>query len=204
MACGPAGQRELVHVREPGHPSRPASRSATRTSSAQIARQRLGFDPACSRADRAADRARRRLVDRPRAGRRSRSPTSSPSAAPRTPSRAGTRRSTRRSAASSPASCRSIARVDARMPSGDRRVLHRAFARARRRTVSRLLADAFRAYYRCALHHRLRPRAAQLVLLANLKIGFHEQTRLQPEITAAIDAGVDSARRPAAPRQDAR
>jgi len=34
------------------------------------------------------------------------------------------------------------------------------------------------------------PRRAQLVLLANLQIGFHEQTRLQPEIMEALDAGV--------------
>ncbi len=31
---------------------------------------------------------------------------------------------------------------------------------------------------------------AQLVLLANLEIGFHEQTRLQPEIVAALNAAV--------------
>lgn len=31
---------------------------------------------------------------------------------------------------------------------------------------------------------------AQLVLLANLEIGIHEQTRLQPEIAEALDAGV--------------
>ena len=31
---------------------------------------------------------------------------------------------------------------------------------------------------------------AQLVFTANLEIGFHEQTRLQPEITEALDAGV--------------
>ena len=54
-----------------------------------------------------------------------------------------------------------------------------------------LLADAFRAYY-VARFTTDYVRAAQLVLLANLKVGFHEQTRLQPEIKAAIDAGVDS------------
>ena len=31
---------------------------------------------------------------------------------------------------------------------------------------------------------------AQLILLANLEIGFHEQTRLQPDIAEALDAGV--------------
>ena len=54
-----------------------------------------------------------------------------------------------------------------------------------------LLADAFRAYYGARFTTDY-VRAAQLVLLANLKVGFHEQTRLQPEIKAAIDAGVDS------------
>lgn len=33
---------------------------------------------------------------------------------------------------------------------------------------------------------------AQLMLLANLEIGFHEQTRLQPEIAEAMDAGLVS------------
>ena len=52
-----------------------------------------------------------------------------------------------------------------------------------------LLRDAFHAYYRA----RFDPdpdRAAQLALLANLKIGFHEQNRLQPEIAEALDAVV--------------
>jgi hypothetical protein len=31
---------------------------------------------------------------------------------------------------------------------------------------------------------------AELILLATLEIGFHEQTRLQPEIAAALDAGI--------------
>ena len=34
---------------------------------------------------------------------------------------------------------------------------------------------------------------ASWILLANLKIGLHEQTRLQPQITAAIDAPVETA-----------
>jgi hypothetical protein len=54
-----------------------------------------------------------------------------------------------------------------------------------------LLGDAFRAYYRARFTTDY-VQAAQLVLLANLKVGFHEQTRLQPEIKEAIDAGVDS------------
>ena len=64
-----------------------------------------------------------------------------------------------------------------------------------------LLADAFRAYYGARFTTDY-VKAAQLVLLANLKVGFHEQTRLQPEIKAAIDAGVDPSRRPAASRQE--
>lgn len=52
-----------------------------------------------------------------------------------------------------------------------------------------LLRDAFHAYYRA----RFDPdpdACAQLALLANLKIGFHEQSRLQPEIAEALDATV--------------
>jgi len=52
-----------------------------------------------------------------------------------------------------------------------------------------LLRDAFHAYYRA----RFDPdpdTCAQLALLANLKIGFHEQNRLQPEIAEALDAAV--------------
>lgn len=36
-------------------------------------------------------------------------------------------------------------------------------------------------------------RRAQLMLLANLEIGFHEQTRLQPEIQQAMEAAPDTA-----------
>jgi len=36
-------------------------------------------------------------------------------------------------------------------------------------------------------------RRAQLMLLANLEIGFHEQTRLQPEIQRAMEAAPDTA-----------
>jgi hypothetical protein len=49
------------------------------------------------------------------------------------------------------------------------------------------LRQAFARYERA----RLEPDAAvrtQLVVLANLEIGLHEQTRLQPEIRAALDA----------------
>jgi hypothetical protein len=51
-----------------------------------------------------------------------------------------------------------------------------------------LLADAFPRYQRLRLETDPKVRA-ELVLLANLEIGLHEQTRLQPEIREAIDAG---------------
>ncbi len=53
----------------------------------------------------------------------------------------------------------------------------------------RYLRQAFSHYYRSRFETDPTVRA-QLVLLANLEIGFHEQTRLQPEITEALDAGV--------------
>ena len=56
----------------------------------------------------------------------------------------------------------------------------------------RYLYQAFKHYYLAQFtgDERLR---AQLVLLANLEIGFHEQTRLQPEIAESLDAGLISA-----------
>jgi hypothetical protein len=53
----------------------------------------------------------------------------------------------------------------------------------------RFLRQAFSHYYRARFEVAPIPRA-QLVLLANLEIGFHEQTRLQPEILDALDAAV--------------
>lgn len=53
----------------------------------------------------------------------------------------------------------------------------------------RYLADAF-ARYREALRTEDAQRRGQLLLLANLEIGFHEQTRLQPEILEAMNAPV--------------
>ena len=53
----------------------------------------------------------------------------------------------------------------------------------------RYLREAFTRYHRARFE--VDPAArAQLVLLANLEIGFHEQTRLQPEIVAALNAAV--------------
>jgi hypothetical protein len=50
-----------------------------------------------------------------------------------------------------------------------------------------LLRDAFMYYQR--QRHETDPGArAAWILFANLKIGFHEQTRLQPQIAAAVDA----------------
>ncbi len=51
-----------------------------------------------------------------------------------------------------------------------------------------LLRDAFRGY-RAAARSRGVERA-QFVLLANLRIGFHEQTRLQQDIQAALDGAL--------------
>jgi hypothetical protein len=53
----------------------------------------------------------------------------------------------------------------------------------------RLLRDAFTRYYR-ALFVEDAGRRAQWLLLANIEIGLHEQTRLQPEIRAALDAPI--------------
>ena len=51
----------------------------------------------------------------------------------------------------------------------------------------RLLRQAF-AHYEQAGSRAIRSRHAELALLANLEIGLHEQTRLQPEIREALDA----------------
>ncbi len=53
----------------------------------------------------------------------------------------------------------------------------------------RLLRAAFTHYY-AALREADDRRRAEWMLLANLEIGFHEQTRLQPEIREAMDAPV--------------
>ncbi len=53
----------------------------------------------------------------------------------------------------------------------------------------RLLRDAF-SHYTAALSEPDEKARAELMLLANLEIGFHEQTRLQPEIRAAMDAPI--------------
>ena len=51
----------------------------------------------------------------------------------------------------------------------------------------RYLSQAFARYERRRLEHDPKARA-QLAVLANLEIGLHEQTRLQPEIRRALDA----------------
>jgi hypothetical protein len=53
----------------------------------------------------------------------------------------------------------------------------------------RYLRSAFTHYY-AALFEGDPKRKAELLLLANIEIGYHEQTRLQPEIAAALDAPV--------------
>ncbi|HZY43345.1 MAG TPA: hypothetical protein VFF70_01225, partial [Anaerolineae bacterium] len=53
----------------------------------------------------------------------------------------------------------------------------------------RYLRQAFTHYYQSFFESDAKARA-ELLLLANIEIGFHEQTRLQPEIAAALDAAV--------------
>ncbi len=52
-----------------------------------------------------------------------------------------------------------------------------------------LLQQAFTRCYRALFEPDAKTRA-ELLLLANLEIGLHEQTRLQPEIAAAMDAAI--------------
>jgi hypothetical protein len=58
----------------------------------------------------------------------------------------------------------------------------------------RYLRQAFRRYY-AALFETDAKRRAEQQLLANIEIGYHEQTRLQPEIVEALDAPVIDPRR---------
>jgi hypothetical protein len=51
----------------------------------------------------------------------------------------------------------------------------------------RYLRQAFDRYYCCLFESDARTRL-ELLLLANLEIGFHEQTRLQPEIAESLEA----------------
>jgi hypothetical protein len=51
------------------------------------------------------------------------------------------------------------------------------------------LRSAFTHYYR-ARFTEAAPERAELLLLANIEIGFHEQTRLQSDIAAALDAAL--------------
>ncbi len=53
----------------------------------------------------------------------------------------------------------------------------------------RFLAQAFTHYYRSFFERDAKNRA-ELMLMANIDIGFHEQTRLQPEIAEAMEAAV--------------
>jgi hypothetical protein len=52
------------------------------------------------------------------------------------------------------------------------------------------LQQAFAGYYRSFFETDAKKKA-ELLLLANLEIGFHEQTRLQPEIAAALEATLE-------------
>lgn len=51
------------------------------------------------------------------------------------------------------------------------------------------LRQAFSRYYQAFFEPDAKTKA-ELILLANLEIGFHEQTRLQPEIATALEASV--------------
>lgn len=53
------------------------------------------------------------------------------------------------------------------------------------------LRQAFSHYYAAMFEADAKARA-ELLLLANIEVGFHEQTRLQPEIAEALDAGLIS------------
>ena len=55
----------------------------------------------------------------------------------------------------------------------------------------RLLSQAFTSY--CEARFQNGQDKAELILLANLSAGFHEQIRLQPEIAEALDAVLDNA-----------
>ncbi len=56
------------------------------------------------------------------------------------------------------------------------------------------LRRAFARYYRSFFETDAVARA-ELIFLANIEIGFHEQTRLQPEIAESLDAGMVSSAR---------
>jgi hypothetical protein len=55
----------------------------------------------------------------------------------------------------------------------------------------RLLSQAFTSY--CETRFQNGQEKAELMLLANLSAGFHEQVRLQPEIVEALNAAIDNA-----------
>jgi hypothetical protein len=55
----------------------------------------------------------------------------------------------------------------------------------------RLLSQAFTSY--CEARFQTGQEEAELMLLANISAGFHEQIRLQPEIAEALDAALENA-----------
>jgi hypothetical protein len=75
----------------------------------------------------------------------------------------------------------------------DAHAIERFLGRLRRGHVREggqdLLIGAFRAYYG-AMFERDPKKKAELILLANVSIGFHEQTRLQEDIVRSIDAPI--------------
>jgi hypothetical protein len=90
---------------------------------------------------------------------------------------------------------REFARFVAVVPASDQAALE-AFCAALRPGEppdgQHLLADAFRDYGRARALSDVKQRAERM-LLANLRIGMHEQTRLQPEIAEALNGCVPDA-----------
>ena len=103
-----------------------------------------------------------------------------------TPSLAATSRSSRRSAASSRACCR-CQRAGGAIDPKEFESFRDSLRPGDPPDGQGYLRQAFTSYAE-ALRERDPKARAELMLLANLAIGLHEQTRLQPQITEALDA----------------
>ena len=198
MAAARRPVLELVHLRHvgvaPGRAHDPRRGPARRHSSAS-----WGATPSCCTRRRAVARAR---APRPVPARQPPGPArgatctrrSTPSSWPATPSPAATARCSPRSASSSRATCATATPTwrPTRPPSPPSST---GCARASRPTASATCARPSRAISSSA-SSPIAGRRAQLVVLANLEIGLHEQTRLQPEIARGARRRRDH-RRPA-------
>jgi len=98
----------------------------------------------------------------------------------------GTGRYSRRLGGSLRGFLRSVSAMGSSMPRRSR-VLHGTPDGTPR--GQRYLRRAFTHYYR-ALFTADAKEQAELMLMANIEVGFHEQTRLQPEIAAALNAAL--------------